>query len=279
MLQSRRHAEHLIEPGIQRGDAVAQVGHQVAVAAGRLIALKKIVVDIGCDHDELVDQADQLRIVELFRRGDERLLHDVVAHAVREHRHFHAAELRRIVGARGDALTQGEIVVQFDQQSGEIGRTRARVFAVGEVAGDVAFRRPRIQHELAEFGAFDQTAFDREIVFDRVLPTRVVTVHEQTQMFLLLVLGLGHDRALGADLFQLRDERLPRHLCPRREAGELGRIRIGGCGVEAQGRKTRAQLVAVAIAVADHQIGMHAHHLEGSVFGSADYALSQRAER
>lgn len=129
MLQPGGGAKHRITPGVESGDAIGEVGDAFAVAIADLFAaIKDIIVYIGGDHEELVDEAGGERAVFGLPGMEQRHLGDEIAHAVGDNGDFRLARFGGII--RSGGLVPEENFVEGIEHAREVIGAGARLVAV-----------------------------------------------------------------------------------------------------------------------------------------------------
>src|SRR4030095_7718192 len=151
VFQAGGSAKNVVPAGKQRAEPVAEVGHERTVAVRRLVLLEQIVVNVGGHQGNLMDKSNELRIVQPFRGHSQRLLQDVVAHAVGDDGYLGATG-RGLTFAGGDTLHLRQMLVKVHEHVGKVRSAGACIFAVWQVAEGAAVGRPGKEDHLAQPG-------------------------------------------------------------------------------------------------------------------------------
>ena len=126
VLEPSRDAKHRVQPGVERGHPVGQVGYTVTVCPiDTLSPAKQVVVDICGDHDQLIHKTDKQRLVLPGPDVVHRFLKKIVTHAVRNDRNLGTTLLAaRLHGAH---LVSVQVVVQRRENVSQLVGRAARV--------------------------------------------------------------------------------------------------------------------------------------------------------
>src|SRR6266545_4953756 len=97
MLQTCRRTENSVASAKKCRDPVGEVSHGIAIVVIRCALIEQIAVNVGCDHEELIDETNEQRLVLTGPRCSHCLLHHIVSHAVSDHGDFCLTSFCRIV--------------------------------------------------------------------------------------------------------------------------------------------------------------------------------------
>jgi hypothetical protein len=190
MLQSGGGAKYRVSPGLEGGNAIGQIGDAFTVAIANLLAtIKDIIVYIGGDHEELVDEAGGERAVVALPGMKQCHLGDEIAHAVGDNRDFRLARFGGI--AHSGRLVAEENCVEIIEHAREVVGARACLVAIRQVVVNLAFRRPGKKNANAEtIRSGEETVVDAGVEVNGAREAVVVAVDTEGEMlFFLLLLG------------------------------------------------------------------------------------------
>ena len=193
VLESSRSAQDGITATVQSGDPIRQVVDRRAVAVVGSAGVEEVVVNISGDHEELVDQAHEKRLVFARPGGSHRLLEEVVPHTVGDDRDLGFARLVGVtVRGDGDLLHFDQPIEQLREDIGEIPGTFPGAGAVRLVTDYGAERGPIVEDAEAEaVRAVEELAAELFVEGGGVVETDVEAMDEYRDVALLLVLALG----------------------------------------------------------------------------------------
>src|SRR6266545_1228972 len=97
MLQACRRTENSVASAKKCRDPVGEVSHSIAIVVIRCALIEQIAIDIGCNHEELIDETNEQRLVLTGPGRSHCFLHDIVAHAVSDEGHLRFTGFRRII--------------------------------------------------------------------------------------------------------------------------------------------------------------------------------------
>ena len=163
---------------------------RLAIALPSLLSgalVEQIAIDIGGDHHELIDKADeQLLIFSRPSRGH-RLSHNIISDAVSNDGNLRFAGFRRVV--YGHLLFSDQPIEERAQNVSQILSTKARMRTIPLVAKDAAPRRPIVKDAKAETIWTVKKSPAKILIKLRCRSKLVVeTVHKNGDVALFLVL-------------------------------------------------------------------------------------------
>ena len=117
VLETRGITEHCITPAEERRDPICEVNHCGTIDVIRGTRIENIVIHIGCDHDQLIDEGNKKRLIFTGPCNGQCFLQDIVPHAVGNNRNFCLACFGRI--DRRNPLLFQKIIEQIAQNIGK----------------------------------------------------------------------------------------------------------------------------------------------------------------
>src|SRR5258708_7156416 len=155
--------------------------------------IEEIVVHISRHHNELIDEADQKRLVVSCPRNRHRFLQQVIAHAMRNERDFRFAGLLWVAaGFDGVLLFFYQPIEKLRENAGEVFGTRPSLSAVRFITDDGTERRPIVTDPKPEaIGTIEEFAAKTLIKRGGTFEADIEAVDEDRDMTLLFVLALS----------------------------------------------------------------------------------------
>jgi hypothetical protein len=130
------------------GDPVGEIGNRITIVVVWRALVEQIAIDIGGDHHELIDEADEQRLIFSRLSRGHRLLHNIISHAVSNEGDLCFAGFRRVVYGR--LLFSHQPIEERAQNVCQILSTNARMRTIRLVAKDAAAQRPIVKDAKGE---------------------------------------------------------------------------------------------------------------------------------
>lgn len=137
-----------VASAVEGRDPVGEIGNRITIVVVWRALVEQIAIDIGGDHHELIDEADEQRLIFSRPGRGHRLLHNIISHAVSNEGDLCFAGFRRVVYGR--LLFSHQPIEERAQNVCQILSTNARMRTIRLVAKDAAARRPIVKDAKGE---------------------------------------------------------------------------------------------------------------------------------